>query len=94
MAKHRDSNAGVAPEGREEFVTANAIALLAERDAKIERLRDAIRRLHQGINSRKQAIEKQREMLKRIAETYYNCESNDHGCALPVMKRLAKKGLS
>lgn len=43
MAKHRDCNAGLEPEGREEFVRENAPALLRRCEQKIQRLRERVR---------------------------------------------------
>lgn len=47
-------------EGREEFVRDNAMALLKQRDEKIERMRKIIDRLHQSVRSLRAELKRTR----------------------------------
>ena len=66
MAKHRDANTNV--KGREEFVNENAMALLRERDAKIERQRGMICKLEESIRHCKRIKRDNLDVFTRVHE--------------------------
>jgi hypothetical protein len=68
MAKHYDSNSTLPAEkidGREQYLRDNAVAIVAQKDLKIARLREQVAKLHRRCEELRRQNRAMRETLRR-----------------------------